>query len=73
MKNRFSNRETLNFQQVGGFDPTGGVGGVKPSTGTNTARPIELSALEAIGRIVGEAADRNNLSTSGKLCTACHM
>jgi hypothetical protein len=73
MKNRFGNREILCAGMDGLSPNIGGTGGVKPSTGTNTARPIELSALEAIGRIVGEAADRNNLSISGKLCTACHM
>jgi hypothetical protein len=72
MKNRFGNREIL-CDGVG-FNPNvGGAGGVKPSTGVNTAKPLELSALEAIGRITGEATDRNNLSVSGKLCTACHM
>ena len=72
MRNRFGNREVL-CNGIGSNPNVGGAGGVKPSTGTNTARPIELSALEAIGRIVSGAADGNNLSISGKLCTACHV
>jgi hypothetical protein len=53
MKNRFSNRETLNFQQVGGFDPTGG--SVRPSSVTSaksitspTPGAKGMSGIEAI-------------------------
>lgn len=74
MKNRFGNRETLNLQICGGgFDPIGGSGGINPSNNVNSARPAEVSALDAIRGIRGEATDRNNLSISGKLCTACHL
>jgi hypothetical protein len=71
MKNRFGNREVL-CDGIS-FNPNvGGAGGVNPSNNVNSAR-VDMSALEAIGRITGEAGDRNNLSASGKICTACHM
>ncbi|NBV99887.1 MAG: hypothetical protein EBR67_10370 [Proteobacteria bacterium] len=71
MRNRFGNREVL-CEGVG-FNPNvSGTGGVKQPPGINTANPLGLPALEAIRHTTGEATDRNNLSASGKLCTACH-
>jgi hypothetical protein len=72
MRNRFDNREVL-CDGIGGFNPVGGSSGINPSNNVNSARPAEVSALDAIRGITGEATDRNNLSISGKLCTACHM
>jgi hypothetical protein len=51
MKNRFSNRETLNFQQVGGFDPTGGSGGVKPSRNVTSSRATDISDISGISAL----------------------
>ena len=71
MRNRFDNRQVL-CDGIGGFNPVGGSSGINPSNNVNSARPAEVSALDAIRGITGEATGQKNLSISGKLCTACH-
>jgi hypothetical protein len=70
MRNRFENRQVL-CEGIGGFNPVGGAGSVNQSTSINSVRPTEVSALNAIRGITGEATNINNLSISGKVCTAC--
>jgi hypothetical protein len=72
MRNGFDNRQVL-CDGIGGFNPVGGSSGINPSNNVNSARPAEVSALDAIRGITSEATDRNKLSISSKLCTACHM
>jgi hypothetical protein len=52
MRNRFSNRETLNLQiGGGGFDPVGGAGSVNQSTSINSTKAADVPSISALDAI----------------------
>ena len=59
MRNRFDNRQVL-CDGIGGFNPVGGSSGINPSNNVNSARSAEVSALDAIRGITGEATGQKN-------------